>query len=156
MSVAKTLYFRALVIGAFVALPLASMAASTGPLQVQNNEPGTITLTSQSPGVCGTWVSPTGLGAPPASVAGSSTSGQFQLVVSPSCGIGINVASATYLFTQGDLVSSCTYTITGNSPFSFKASGVAGCKILFTPDGGILFVFPDTVGLRVRGHSTNR
>ena len=146
---------KALVAAAvFAVLPIASMAASTGPLHVQNNEPGTINLTSQSPGVCGSWISPISPGAPPASVAGSSTSGAFSLNV-PTCSIGINVATATYTFVSGELVSQCTYTITGNSPFSYSASGVTGCKILYTPDG-IYFSFPNTVAARVRPSQSTR
>lgn len=150
MLATKQLYVCAVATAAFLSLPVASIAASTGPLHVQNNEPGAITLSAQTPGACGTWVG-TVSPAPPQSVAGSSTSPAFSLsVTGPSCPT-INRASLTYTYSNGELVSQCTYTITGDSTFTFAASGVAGCNVIYPPNGGVYFVFPNTASLRVRG-----
>ena len=130
-------------------LPIAGMASTTPDLRIANLNPGTITLAAQSPGPCGTWISTTSP-APPPSVAGSSTSAPFNLVVSSSC-TTINVASMQYQFTVGPALFQCTYKIAGNSTFTYSASGnTPGCKYTESTHGQVDFVFPNVGGSKAR------
>jgi len=145
MRVVSNSFARVTLALALIGCPTATFAATSAALHVQNNEPGTINLSSQTPGTCGTWfaaIAP----APPASVAASSTSAAFFLNVSV-CQT-VNHASMTYTYTNGELVSQCTYTIDGT--FTYGASGVQGCKVIYPPDGTIIFVFPDTDAAHTR------
>jgi hypothetical protein len=130
-------------------LPVTATASTTPDLRIANLNPGTITLAAQSPGACGTWISTTSP-APPPSVAGSSTSAPFNLVVSNSC-TTINVASMQYQFTVGPALFQCTYKIVGNSTFAYSASGnTPGCKYTESTHGQVDFVFPNVGGSRAR------
>jgi hypothetical protein len=146
---AKTTYRCVLAAAALVlAMPMVASANGVTPaLTIANNEPTGISLSSQTAGVCGNWIG-AGVVEPPPNVPGSSTSGPFKLSVSGTCAV-LNHASMTYIHT-GSIVTSCTYTITGNGSFTYGASGATGCSFAIdVGTGAVTFIFPDlTAGKR--------
>jgi len=126
-------------------LPSMAFAATSAPLEVHNGAAGVIALTAQTPG-CGSWtgVSPS----PPASVGAGNTSAAFFLVVPIGCA-SFNHASLTYTLTSGAFPTTCTYTIDGNTTFTYGASGSPGCAVGFPGTGQVIFLFPGSA-LHVR------
>lgn len=122
-------------------------ADETNKLRIENQNGSSITLNSQSPGFCGTWIGTTTGGAPPTTVAANSFSAVFHLSTS-GCGGGINVATMQYIGSNGELVAQCTFTITGNGPYNYSASN--GCSVVFDPAGNTDFVFPNIGGAKKR------
>jgi len=149
MSKSKLTFICLVASSLLVATQFVASADQTNKLRIYNENSSSITLNSSSHGFCGTWVSPTGLGAPPATVAANSYSGTFLLVTS-GCTGGINVATMQYVGSNGELVAECTYTITGNDPYTYSASGATGCAVVFDPQGNTDFIFPNLGGAKKR------
>ena len=126
-----------------VSVSFVAKADVTNKLRIENQNGSSITLNSQSPGFCGTWIGTVAGGAPPASVTANSFSPVFHLSTS-GCSGGINVATMQYIGSNGELVAQCTFTITGNDPYTYKAS--SGCSVVFDPAGNTDFVFPNLGG----------
>ena len=145
-------------VGALVlatAIPIAALADTTTPnLRIANNESGSISLSSQSPGNCGTWIGSAVIEPPPV-VGASSTSAAFKLSVSGSCAT-VNSASMTYVFSNGEVLTYCTYGIVGNSTFTYSATGAPGCSYAIdTLNHNVDFIFPNT-DRRVRMHQARK
>jgi hypothetical protein len=148
MSKGKLTLISLLASSLLVATQFLASAGETNKLRIRNDNSSAITLNSQSPGFCGTWIGGTVSGAPPATVAANSYSPVFHLVTS-GCSGGINVATMQYVGSNGELVYQCTYTITGNDTFTYSAS--SGCSVVFDPQGNTDFVFPNLGGAKTRG-----
>lgn len=133
-----------------IATQFLASAGETGKLRIRNDNSSSITLNSSNAGFCGTFISSTTGGAPPATVAANSFSTGFKLLTS-GCSGGINVATFQYIGTNGEIVAQCTYQITGNDTFTYSASGATGCTVVFDPQGFTDFVFPNLGGAKTRG-----
>jgi hypothetical protein len=50
-----------------------------------------------------------------------------------------------YVLAGGSVLTSCTFTITGNGSFTYGASGASGCSYaIAVGPGTVTFIFPDT------------
>jgi len=123
----------------------AAMAGTTNKLRIENENSSSITLNASSHGFCGTWLASSTGGAPPASVTANSFSPVFFLQTS-GCSGGINVATMQYIGSNGEIVAQCTFTITGNDPYTYTAS--SGCSVVFDPQGNTDFIFPNIGGAK--------